>query len=125
VVIPGNTPCQRCVGLARTEHEPSWPAVALQCGPSRRPHTTPWAIDVAAGIVTRESFDVLTGSAPSWRSWRVDSQAAPGDLPLSACEVRAHPECGCGASGPIGDEVAARRARIAVVPGTSDTSDTT
>ncbi len=116
LVIPGRSACGTCVGLAHTLHDPSWPVLSLQLTAGR---TLPWCSpDVAAQAVAlavgalewwRSPRQGIPGSAPGWLDtvWTVDRHRPP--YPTAAPP---HPDCGCGAAGPIGDELAARRARM-------------
>jgi len=120
LVVPGRGACGTCVGLARTLADPAWPLLSLQLTAGRTlPSSTP---DVAA-----QAAALVAGALGWWRAARNDqAHAAHGWLntvwtldrhtPPSASAAPAHPDCGCGAAGPVGDELAARRARM---PGTS------
>jgi hypothetical protein len=110
VVRTGLTACARCRDLALAAADPCWPYVALQLAgsglASRRPSAPGFALPVLAGIVASRVGAWLwsgdAGVAQSVSPWGeiIDSPLAP---------QRA---CGCGAAGPVGDEVAARRARF-------------
>lgn len=118
-VVPGRGACGTCVGLARTLADPAWPLLSLQLAAGRTlPSSTP---DVAAHAAA-----LVAGALGWWRAARNDrADAARGwlntvwtldrDTPPSASAAPPHPDCGCGAAGPVGDELAARRARM---PGT-------
>lgn len=118
-VVPGRGACGTCVGLARTLADPAWPLLSLQLTAGRTlPSSTP---DVAAHAAA-----LVAGAMGWWRAARNDrGDAARGWLntvwtldrntPPSASAAPPHPDCGCGAAGPVGDELAARRARM---PGT-------
>lgn len=118
-VVPGRGACGTCVGLARTLADPAWPLLSLQLTAGRTlPSSTP---DVAAHAAA-----LVAGAIGWWRAARNDrADAARGWLntvwtldrntPPRASAAPPHPDCGCGAAGPMGDELAARRARM---PGT-------
>ncbi len=118
-VVPGRGACGTCVGLARTLADPAWPLLSLQLAAGRTlPGSTPDVATHAAALVA--------GAMGWWRAARNDrADAAQGWLntvwtldlntPPHASAAPPHPDCGCGAAGPVGDELAARRARM---PGT-------
>ncbi len=109
--IPGASACGLCDGLARASVDPEWPYLTVQL---RAPTVAPPLADadVAASIA-----GVVCGALSSWRAgdarawldsaWHVTTQAPP-----AARSVPPHPDCGCGAAAPVGDEVAARRVRF-------------
>ncbi len=119
LVVPGRGACGTCVGLARTLADPAWPLLSLQLTAGRTlPSSTP---DVAA-----QAAALVAGALGWWRTARNEQEdAARGWLntiwtldrntPPRASASPPHPDCGCGAAGPVGDELAARRARM---PGT-------
>lgn len=120
LVVPGRGACGTCIGLTHTLLDPEWPLLSLQLTAGRTlPDTTP---DVAA-----QTAALVAGALGWWRSAR-DGQpdAEPGwldtvwtlsrDTPPRASPAPAHPDCGCGAAGPVGDELAARRARMPGAP---------
>ncbi|MCB2412069.1 hypothetical protein LGT39_04300 [Demequina sp. TTPB684] len=131
LVIPGKGACGTCVGLARSAADPLWPELALQLTARRtRPQC---AADATAQIVAlsvaalewwRSTRDPDAGAdalgpsllaggeaapAAEWLNtvWTIDSGRPPVPTPAPA-----QPDCGCGATGPVGDELAARRARM-------------
>jgi hypothetical protein len=120
LVVPGRSACGTCVGLARTLSDPAWPLLSLQLTAG---HTLPLSTpDVAA-----QAAALVVGALGWWLASRNAQETAPRswlntvwtldrDTPPSASAAPAHPDCGCGAAGPVGDELAARRARM---PGTS------
>ncbi|WP_291377604.1 hypothetical protein [Demequina sp.] len=120
VVIPGRSACGVCAGLMRTLADPLWPVLSLQLTAGRPlalcgPDTAAQAVALVAGALEwwRSSGGRSTGSAPGWLDtlWTIDRHRPP-----HATAVAPHPDCGCGATGPVGDELAARRARM---PGAS------
>lgn len=114
LVQPGETACTRCVDMHHTDRDPGWPYLSLQCGPPRRPWVAPASMGLVAGLAVREVLAHMNGVAVPSRQWRVTDG---GDLEqgLQSDPLRPHPQCGCGAAGPVGDEVAARRAHFGVV----------
>lgn len=93
IVQPGTGPCLRCVELARTDADPSWPLLAARGEPRPEPVVTGAAALTAtvAGLVTMVVLahldGVVTGGAVSWRT----------SLPWPRLEGRrwhVHPLCG-------------------------------
>ncbi len=120
LVIPGRGACGTCVGLARGLCDPEWPLLSLQLTAGRTlPRSAPDVAAHAAALVAgalgwwRAERDGRAHAAASWLDtvWTLDPHAAP-----HASAAPAHPDCGCGASGPVGDELAARRARMPGAP---------
>ncbi len=131
LVIPGQGACGTCVGLARATVDPDWPLLSLQLAAGR---TLPWCPpDVAAHAAAlvagalgwwRSACASEVKMAPDWLSsdslssdwlntvWHIDRHQPP-----TATAAPPHAHCGCGAMGPVGDEIAARRARM---PGASE-----
>ena len=99
-VLPGTTPCLRCLHLARTDRDPQWGAMTAQLAGSAQ---SVEACDVvlatmaAALAVTQVLAYVDTAKPPS--------TTAAGVLEMGLAEgrirrrtVAAHPSCGCGAA---------------------------
>ncbi|PKQ25531.1 MAG: hypothetical protein CVT64_08905 [Actinobacteria bacterium HGW-Actinobacteria-4] len=113
VVVPGVTACIRCEEVARASADPAWPRLATQCAGSRRPHVDSLASEIAAGLAASEVLQVLRGrgepSPDATGGWRIDGATG---VPHRIPSVSPDPACGCGAAGPVGDEVASRRAAL-------------
>ncbi len=119
-VVPGRGACGTCVGLARTLADPAWPLLSLQLTAGRTlPSSTPDVAAQAAALVTgalgwwRAARNAPDDAARGWLNtvWTVDRNTPP-----SASAAPPDPDCGCGAAGPVGDELAARRARMPGAP---------
>jgi bacteriocin biosynthesis cyclodehydratase domain-containing protein len=102
LVIPGSTPCLRCVELARADRDPAWPVLAAQLI-ARARQVEACDITLAAAAASLAAMHLL--------SWLDDPQApAPtlgGAVELSLADLRqrrlathGHPGCGCGADQP-------------------------
>jgi bacteriocin biosynthesis cyclodehydratase domain-containing protein len=87
LVVPGETACLHCVGLARRDADPAWPAIATQLHGRPAPALTRTAVAEAAAFVARH-LDAEPGT-----SWELD----PHDGSVSASIWRRHPECSCAA----------------------------
>ena len=97
-VVPGATPCLRCVELARAERDPAWPLLAAQL--ANRGPTTANDIVLSTLAATRAVIDVLSyldsGVLPATASAVVElSIDAPAGRRRS---VTRHPACGCSGS---------------------------
>ena len=102
LVLPGRTPCLRCLDLTRTDLDPGWPAVAAQlASPSR----TRAACDgpLAVAVAAQAAFQVL-----ALVDGTNDPAALAGTLELALPDWRwrrrswpVHAACGCvlGATG--------------------------
>lgn len=109
VVTPGQTACARCRDIALTRADAAWPYLAAQlCGraiATRAPAPPLLASPAAAlRVAVRAAGWAASGEAGCGEQVMPDGGVALAPLVAS-------PECGCGAAGPVGDELAARRAR--------------
>jgi bacteriocin biosynthesis cyclodehydratase domain-containing protein len=99
LVIPGRSPCQRCLDLASADNDPAWPRLAQQLSTPPSPNTTGWtafdpvlaalASAYAAGQVLRfvQGLSVTT----THQVIELDGEGSQRTRPS-----RAHPGCGCG-----------------------------
>jgi bacteriocin biosynthesis cyclodehydratase domain-containing protein len=108
LVVPGVTPCLRCVALHRRDEDDRWPTMAVQLRQryegSPAPEETATAA-VAAAIAAVQALAHLDGHRAHALGATIEA-----DLPQAIPRVRAwepHPACGCGA----GDPHAALRGR--------------
>jgi bacteriocin biosynthesis cyclodehydratase domain-containing protein len=100
LVLPGRTPCVRCVELTRGDRDPAWPALAAQLVGEQH-GVEPCDIALATAAASIAAMHVL--------AWLDDGAANPpptvggvleislADLRLRRRTVNAHPGCGCGA----------------------------
>lgn len=100
LVLPGRTPCLRCVELVRAERDPQWPALAAHLASRRRPpEPCDTALATAAGSLA--ALHVLTwvdsGGAALPPSAAGVVELDVGGTRLRRRTVAAHPDCGCGA----------------------------
>jgi bacteriocin biosynthesis cyclodehydratase domain-containing protein len=100
LVLPGRTPCLRCVALTRGDRDPVWPVLAAQL--IGEPHgVEPCDIALASAAASLVALHLL-----AWLDrGEVDPPPSVGgtlelsltDLRLRRRTVAAHPGCGCGA----------------------------
>jgi bacteriocin biosynthesis cyclodehydratase domain-containing protein len=100
LVLPGQTPCLRCVELIRGDRDPAWPVLAAQL--IGGPHgVEPCDIALATAAASITALHVL-----AWLDRGIDAppSSVGGTLELSLTDLRlrrrtvtAHPGCGCGA----------------------------
>jgi hypothetical protein len=96
LVVPGVSPCVRCLDLTRTDRDPGWPAMAVQLATNRRPAAPcdgVLAVAVAAQTVMQALGFLDADALPS---------AAGGTLELTVPDWRwrrrswqLHPDCDC------------------------------
>ena len=103
-VVPGATTCWRCVQIARTDRDPSWPALAAQLT-GTTPPVEPADVALCSAAASIAVIHVL-----GWldRQAGVRSAAVPSidgivELDLADGRLRRrglspHPDCGCGAA---------------------------
>ena len=109
--LPGEGACGLCDGLARAAADPAWPLLSLQLrAPSIAPATAePDVTALVAGLVCGALGAWRTGDLRAWINgiWGLTTDAPPVFRTRDP-----DAECGCGAAAPVGDELAARRAKF-------------
>ena len=114
LVVPGDGPCITCMGIRRTELDPDWPLVALQCNGARLPHAPAAVRAIAAGVACDAIVRYLHGHRADPRQWRIEClepggslrpiQGTPGDGGTTSLRggprvtehaVSPHPSCRC------------------------------
>jgi bacteriocin biosynthesis cyclodehydratase domain-containing protein len=99
-VLPGRTPCLRCVELTRGDRDPAWPVLAAQLI-GERTGVEPCDVGLASAAGSIVALHVL-----AWLDRGIDPPPPTigGTLELSLADLRlrrrtvaAHPGCGCGA----------------------------
>lgn len=110
-VVPGDGACGLCDGLHRAASDPAWPRLALQLrAPSiAPPHADADVSASIAGLVCGALGAWRSGEARAWVGsvWTLTTEAPPVSRAMSP-----EADCGCGAAAPVGDELAARRAKF-------------
>jgi bacteriocin biosynthesis cyclodehydratase domain-containing protein len=115
-VLPGRTPCLRCLELTRGDRDPAWPALAAQLI-GHAHGVEPCDIALASAAASIVALHVLAAvDGPVLDGPPLDAAADPlppsvgGVLELSLRDLRlrrrtltAHPGCGCGAGLPPED----------------------
>jgi bacteriocin biosynthesis cyclodehydratase domain-containing protein len=100
-VVPGETPCVRCVELARSDRDPGWPALAAQLAAHTRATD---ACDIALATL---AASVAALHALTWLdsdgTTRPPSAAGIVEYDVDEARlrrrtIRPHPACGCGAA---------------------------
>ncbi len=107
VIVPGLTACVRCRDIGLTRRDAAWPSLALQLGgcglPARRPVAPRLSLVAVAARVSARVAGWLERGDPG------EAELIAGDGSLVPAPLTPERACGCGAAGPVGDEVAARR----------------
>ena len=104
LVIPGSTPCLRCMALGRGERDPHWPLLSAQLIGS--PTTEPCDVVLAslvASLAATQALAYIDDEMPQTVGGLLEFDPARSSLRRRT--VDAHQACGCGASDP--DELAA------------------
>ena len=98
-VVPGRTPCIRCLELSRGQRDPSWPAIAAQLVASARAYE-PCDIGLATVAASLAALHALawvdSAGADLPPSAGGVLELALADLRLRRRSVGAFPGCGCG-----------------------------
>jgi bacteriocin biosynthesis cyclodehydratase domain-containing protein len=99
LVIPGQSPCLRCLDLTSADNDPAWPLLVHQLSAPPREGTTGWpAVDpvlvaMAAAHAAGQALRFIHG-LPASTAYEVIQFNDEGRQ--SALPSRAHPGCGCG-----------------------------
>jgi bacteriocin biosynthesis cyclodehydratase domain-containing protein len=100
LVVPGHSPCLRCVELARADRDPAWPVLAAQLVGEAR-SVDPCDIALASAAASLAAMFLLAWiDDPGGCSPLVGGTLELGlaDLALRRRTVVAHPDCGCTAA---------------------------
>jgi bacteriocin biosynthesis cyclodehydratase domain-containing protein len=99
LVVPGRTPCCRCVELARGDRDPAWPALSAQLlGSSRRVDACDVVLaTLAASLAAAQVLAFLDDPAAQPSAVGAVLEFGLADLRLRRRTVRPYPGCGCGA----------------------------
>ena len=97
LVVPGATPCLRCVDLWRADVDERWGVVVAQLAARTRPHGPEESslAAVAGSLAAAQALAHLDGRVPTVRGAGLEVS-----LPEAVPRVRSwsvHPDCGCGA----------------------------
>ena len=99
LVLPGRTPCLRCLQLARADRDPEWAAVSAQLVAGGR-DTEPCDVTLATLAASLAAMQALThidgAAAPSAVAGVVEFDLV--ETRLRRRSVAAHAACGCGAA---------------------------
>jgi bacteriocin biosynthesis cyclodehydratase domain-containing protein len=103
LVVPGRTPCCRCVELARGDRDPAWPSLSAQLlGSPRRVEPCDVVLaTLAASLAAAQLLSFLDApNAPDAHPPALGAVLEIGlaDLRLRRRTVRPYPGCGCGAA---------------------------
>ncbi|HVT22442.1 MAG TPA: TOMM precursor leader peptide-binding protein, partial [Mycobacteriales bacterium] len=101
LVVPGRSPCLRCVELARADRDPAWPVLAAQLVGDARA-VEPCDVALASAAASLAAMYLLAWiDDPAAGSPLVGGTVELGlaELTLRRRTVVAHPDCGCTAVG--------------------------
>ncbi|MFP5068630.1 hypothetical protein ACLFMI_03025 [Pseudonocardia nantongensis] len=102
LVLPGRSPCLRCVERTRTDRDPGWPLIAAQLAthpPTAAPHT----VTATAGLAVGQALAALEGPArgdPAPASLGALLELDPHTAAITVRTWTVHPACRCGAPRP-------------------------
>jgi bacteriocin biosynthesis cyclodehydratase domain-containing protein len=100
LVLPGRTPCIRCVELTRGDRDPAWPALAAQLVGEQH-GVEPGDIALTSAAASIAALHVLAfvddGAVNPPPTVGGVLELSLADLRLRRRTVNAHPGCGCGA----------------------------
>ncbi|MDO4791908.1 MAG: TOMM precursor leader peptide-binding protein [Buchananella hordeovulneris] len=101
LVVPGSSPCYRCLHLARLDQDPDWAVVACQLASQRLPAPPAQVTALTAAVVTQVALTFITwptSPKPGQLANQVLEWTLDAPLPHTRA-VAPHPQCGCGATG--------------------------
>ena len=99
LVVPGSTPCLRCLELHRRDRDPTWPLVLTQVAHQRGPHrsaTDGVLATLAASVAALHALALIddpTGPRPPSAGGMVELRVP--ELQWRRRAWAEHPECGC------------------------------
>ena len=97
LVLPGRSPCLRCLDLHRTDRDPAWPHVVAQLVQQAVPGPLPVetaSATLAAGLAALQVLTHLDGQATPAAVGRTLEIVLPDGL-VERRRWTAHPACGC------------------------------
>lgn len=100
LVMPGESPCLRCLELARADRDPAWPVLAAQLVGEARA-VEPCDVALASAAASLAAMYLLGWiDDPSARSSLIGGtlELALAELALRRRTLVAHPDCGCRAA---------------------------
>jgi len=99
LVVPGRTPCLRCMALGRGERDPHWPLLSAQLigSPTAEPCDGTLA-SLVASLAAMQALAYIDDEEPQTIGGLLEFD--PLRASLRRRSVDAHPACGCGASHP-------------------------
>ena len=95
LVLPGSTPCLRCLHLHRLDADPRWPRIVEQWRDVDEPSTqnadplVAWQAAVTATVMVRRWIDSPATAEPERIRWSLPHGSYTKDSPTW------HPSCGC------------------------------
>ena len=94
LVLPGRTPCLRCLALARGERDPHWPLLSAQLigDPVAEPCDVALA-GLVASLTALQALTFIDGTTTAAAGGVLEYDAARGSLRRRSIAV--HPGCGC------------------------------
>lgn len=98
LVLPGRTPCLRCLAIGRGDRDPVWPALAAQLvsDPAATEACDVVLATLAAAHAALETLAWVDGERPATVGGILELRL--DDARLRRRSVTAHPGCGCGAA---------------------------
>ncbi|GLY27874.1 ThiF family adenylyltransferase [Kineosporia sp. NBRC 101731] len=103
LVLPGTSPCLRCLDLHRTDRDPAWPALAGQLRAQGETPQESASSALAAGLVSLQVLAHLDGVAePAAVGATLEVELPDGLVARRPWPV--HPGCGCSWTGMPGTE---------------------
>jgi bacteriocin biosynthesis cyclodehydratase domain-containing protein len=100
LVVPGRTPCLRCMALGRGERDPHWPLLSAQL--IGAPTTEPCDVTLASLVASLAAMQALAFIDDDDEPQAIGGvlEFDPAHASLRRRSVAAHPACGCRASQP-------------------------
>lgn len=121
LVIPGATPCLRCLDLARRDADHAWPAIAAQLLSQPPPPPDP-RLELKATSSAARTIDTLLAHDRRTLAGEVELIPRDGGRPRRV-PVAFHPECGCRVLGGIATAPGRPAAHRPVAPSSGRAGD--
>ncbi len=98
LVYPGRTACLGCLDRTRSDLDPRWPAVAAQLA-GRAGIADPAAVTATGGLAVAQAVAAIENGHPATLGATLELDVGNGSLRRRLWTT--HPECPCGACGPV------------------------
>lgn len=125
LVVPGDSPCPRCLDLHRADRDPQWPVVAAQLSTDARGGSPACDVTLAVAVAALTAGQVLAHLAADGAARCVGAtlELRLPDWTVRRRTWRTHPACACAAA--VAAERTAATERLAAMAGRGGSAEPT